>query len=301
MPRTPKPKPQSLAHIQRTMLDAVRRSLTADEMMQPRARDGSATNDIATAIIRPNDRLTSFARLEIYNQQYWWRLVGCLREDFRGLRAVLGDDAFERLSVAYVDAHPSRSWTLRNLGCWMPEFVSAHPALCGRHHALACDVAKVEWARVLAFDDPEWPLVDVANLGQTKKPVTIQPYIQLVEISHSVDKLMVKLKKHEQQTASNSAARFTGRAPRRLTVGMAKRTIHLAVHRVNHLLYYKRLEPEAARLLQLLRDGALLDEACERAFEDTRHPVAKWPPLIRAWFANWTELGWLCHAPSGGQ
>lgn len=293
MARIAKKGSSSLAEIQREMLRAVRTPLTADEQMQ------RGSSKIAATLIKPNDRLTSFSRLEIYNQQYWWRLLGCLREDFRGLRAVLGEDAFEQLAVSYLDSHPSRSWTLRNLGSRLLEFIVVNPELTGRCHALACDVSRVEWARVVAFDDPAWPLVDAAKLGTTKQPITIQPYIQLLELHHPVDKLMVKLKKHEQQTASNSAPRFTGRAPRRLSVAPGKRTIHLAVHRVGYSLYYKRLDLEAARLLQLLRDNTPLDEACILAFENSTRPPVRWPDLIQEWFTKWMELGWLCHAPSG--
>ena len=32
----------------------------------------------ASEFIKPNDRLSSFERLEIYNRQYWFRLLDCL-------------------------------------------------------------------------------------------------------------------------------------------------------------------------------------------------------------------------------
>ena len=44
----------------------------------------------AAEFIKPNDRLSSFERLEIYNRQYWFRLLDCLYEDYPGLLSVLG-------------------------------------------------------------------------------------------------------------------------------------------------------------------------------------------------------------------
>ena len=45
---------------------------------------------VASELIKPNDRLTSFERLEIYNRQYWFRILSGFAEDFPGLRAVSG-------------------------------------------------------------------------------------------------------------------------------------------------------------------------------------------------------------------
>ena len=39
---------------------------------------------IAAAFIKPNDRLSSFERLEIYNCQYWFRVLDCLYDDYPG-------------------------------------------------------------------------------------------------------------------------------------------------------------------------------------------------------------------------
>jgi hypothetical protein len=66
---------------------AVTRLLTADFQMQPEAEDGSPVADIAGSYIKPNDRLSSFDRLEIYNRQYWFRVIGAVSEDFSALQA----------------------------------------------------------------------------------------------------------------------------------------------------------------------------------------------------------------------
>ena len=70
----------------------------------------------AADYIAPNDRLTSHERLEIYSRSYWYRILDSLYDDFPGLRAIIGDEAFHKLSRAYLAAHPSRSFTMRNLG-----------------------------------------------------------------------------------------------------------------------------------------------------------------------------------------
>src|SRR3954454_8433587 len=106
----------SLAELQRAMAAAVMMPLTPDEEMRPVAPDGRAMTELAASFIAPNSRLTAFERLELYNRQYWFRVLGSLAEDFPAVRAVVGATRFEELSVAYFTVHPSRSFTLRNLG-----------------------------------------------------------------------------------------------------------------------------------------------------------------------------------------
>ena len=86
---------------------------------------------VASQIIKPNDRLTSFERLEIYNRQYWFRVLSAFAEDFPGLRAVLGGRRFDAMAKAYLIDCPSQSFTLRNLGSRLVNWLQKHPTLGG--------------------------------------------------------------------------------------------------------------------------------------------------------------------------
>src|SRR5260370_977897 len=141
-----------LAALQRTMARAVMQPLTDSERMQNTAADGKSMSAYATRFIKPNDRLTSFERLEIYNRQYWFRVLSSMVEDFPGLRAVLGDRRFEAMSKAYLVDCPSRSFTLRNLGARLESWLWKNPKWAGAKQALAVDIVRLEWADIEAFD-----------------------------------------------------------------------------------------------------------------------------------------------------
>src|SRR5205085_3089399 len=108
--------------LQDLMATAVFRPLTKQDGMQPRWIDGEKMSDLAARFIKPNDRLTSFERLEIYNRVYWFRVLDCLYDDYPGLRAVLGERKFMKLITAYLATYPSASFTLRNLGSRLEKF-----------------------------------------------------------------------------------------------------------------------------------------------------------------------------------
>ena len=50
-----------------------------------KSEDGRNLRAEAAEFIKPNSRLSSFERLEIYNRQYWFRLLDCLYDDYPGL------------------------------------------------------------------------------------------------------------------------------------------------------------------------------------------------------------------------
>jgi len=105
--------------------------LTAAERMQNTAPDGKSMRAYASRFIKPNDRLSSFERLEIYNRQYWFRLLSSMIEDFPVCARCVGDRKFEAMSRAYLVDCPSQSFTLRNLGARLETCFEKHPKWAG--------------------------------------------------------------------------------------------------------------------------------------------------------------------------
>jgi hypothetical protein len=287
----------NLEALQREMAAAVMQPLTADEQMRAQTPDGRSTAAIAESFIAPNSRLTAFERLEIYNRQYWFRVLGALAEDFAALSALVGARAFEKLSIAYLAAHPSRSFTLRNLGSKLPKWLAANTGFAGRRQRLALDVARIEWAFVEAFDGAErTPLTldQVATLDAGSR-LALQPHVRLVALEYPADDLVLSLHHGEKRQASEAGVRHddSPEAPARLPK-LRRRPTWLAAHRVDTYVYYRRLEREEFLTLAAIRSGLPLAEALAAGFADSRLPAPRRPQRVREWFANWAELGWIC-------
>jgi hypothetical protein len=198
----------NLLELQRRMAEDVRRPLTADYEMQSVADDGRPIADIAASYISPNERLTSFERLEIYNRQYWFRLITAVSEDYPTLNAALGPKRFDALILAYLAEHPSTSWTLRDLGARLPAFLEAHPEFGGRRLRLAVDVANLELAYVDAFDGKQLdPLTaEEAQAIGAESRLFLQPHLHLLELAYSVDNLVLAVKKETPEVDIVSGA-----------------------------------------------------------------------------------------------
>jgi len=244
----------NLLEIQHRMLDAVMQPLTPGEQMQPRARDGKSMREVAAEFIKPNDRLSSFERLEIYNRQYWFRVLASLDEDFPGLRAIIGQRRFDALCKAYIVDCPSQSFTLRNLGSRLESWLRSHPEWIQPRASLALDMVGLEWAEIEAFDGAAEPVLTPGDaLASEPDPqFSLQPYLQLIKLRYPVDDLLVAIRKDisEAGMASNAVSERRKQSRVRKVARQKPQAVYLVVHRVEYSVYFKRLEPEAFAILQ---------------------------------------------------
>ena len=279
----------TLLEVQRRMAQAILGPLTGSDRIAPKTD---------AAFIKPNDRLTAGERLEIYSRSYWFRVLDSLHDDFPGLRAVLGQRAFHRLSRAYLAECPSRSFTLRNLGSRLEGWLQRDPKYAGKRHALALDMVRLEWAHIEAFDNAAEKVLgpeDLLELGPGFR-AGLQPYIRLLALQYPVDDLRIQVNRatDERGAASNAALKQKHRDLTKRVGRLKPEQILLAVHRRNFMVYYRRLEAEEHRLLGALRDGQPIGRAIRSAFEDSSASTEEQQSMLERWFAVWAELGWLC-------
>ncbi len=280
------------------MAGTVMQPLDKNGSMKSKWVDGRAMKIVADAFIKPNDRLTSSERLEIYNRQYWFRLKDCFYEDYPGLRAILGDPRFERLACAYLERHPSQSFTLRNLGRQLVKFLEAEPRWVSPHRKIAMDMARLEWAHVEAFDNEAKPPLkadDLLMLNPDQIRLKLQPYITLLKLQYEVDDFLIQVKHGAglRSEASNAMEQQRKRLRTRLTQHLKPKVVYLAVHRHADSVYYKRLEAGQYHLLSALQENAALEEAFVKLAE--LEPVnVDLGAQIKQWFEDWASLGWFC-------
>jgi hypothetical protein len=287
----------NLLELQRRMAEDVMRPLTADFQMEPVTSDGRPTKEFADAYIKPNQQLSSFDRLEIYNRQYWLRVIGAVAEDFPALNAVLGKNIFDRLVLEYLRENPSTSFTLRNLGSKLPQWLEEHSEFAPRRRKLVVDVAKLEWAYVEAFDRAELaPLTVLDFLGLAAETrLFLQPHLQLLDLNYPVDELVLAVHREKGPSDIMSNAVVGRKSVKRTRLPkMTLSEVFLVVHRYDDSVYYRRIDQENFLLLSELQKGVSLGDALEATFRNSHLAAEEHVAKIQMYFAHASELGWFC-------
>ncbi|MBV8142774.1 MAG: DUF2063 domain-containing protein, partial [Verrucomicrobia bacterium] len=201
--------------------------------------------------------------------------------------------------------YPSDSYTLRDLGNRLEQFLRAEPHWSAPREELALDMVRFEWAQVVAFDGPAHPPLtpdDILDTPPSELQLRLQPYLTLLELNFAVDDFLIAIKKRESDVLRGEASNAMNSAPKaavvRKRVRYPKREkVHLAVHRHDNLLYYKRLDQEAFAILTSLSRGITVEDACLEAVTASKRTDVDWSAEIKSWFDAWSALGWFCRTP----
>lgn len=109
-----------LGEVQRWMLTATTYPTGLREGL--RAAHAGQGLDIHALIATPAG-IDPHARLAIYANGYWLRLIECLQAEYPALSRLFGQELFAFFARAYLSQHPSSSPTLHALGARFPHFL----------------------------------------------------------------------------------------------------------------------------------------------------------------------------------
>ena len=218
---------------------------------------------------------------------YLPRMLEALESDYPGLAHFLGHAAWQRLVRAYVSAHPSRSYTLNELGRRLPEFVRRarvpRPAFCH-------DLARLESAVAEVFDAPETPslaetdLAAVARGDWERARLVPVAALRLVALDHDAGAWLDSLRSEGH------------RHPR-----VERRRSFLVVYRRNYAVMRREQTEAAFALLGDLVAGEPVGRVVTRALG--RRPPARLEGADAAFrlFRGWAAMGLFQAVEQGRQ
>lgn len=102
-------------------------------------------------------------RLAIYADGYRLRLLEALDTDYNGLHTLMGDDEFDAMGRAYIDAYPSAHFSLRWYGNHLSEFLRTVEPYS--KYPVFAEMANFEWSKCDAFDAPDSSVCSVADMA----------------------------------------------------------------------------------------------------------------------------------------
>jgi hypothetical protein len=243
----------------------------------------------AEKVVQRSRAMTALERLSIYHHAYYARLLECLREEFPVLLHALGEELFDAFAVGYLQAYPSRSYTLFQLAAHFPHYLAeTRPAPDNAESVdwsdFLIDLATLELTINEVFDGPGVERELLLDAGQLRglpperlldARLVPVPCLRLLVLRYPVHKYFTAVRRHEEPHLPEPAETF------------------LAVTRRNYVVRHYELSRLAYELLHALVTGASMEEAMERTLESAGADVEQLSHLLHTWFHEWAAEGFF--------
>jgi len=212
-------------------------------------------------------------RIEIYNQQYWWRLINTMQEHFPLVLALFGTTPFnDQLAIPFLRKYKPYDWNINLLGQKFPRWIEEeyHESDKG----LVLNAAKIDWAYISAF------------LAQNFKPTAYDldeklihnPALFLFEMPYDLFSFRKEaLKQEPDYWLDNSFPPLNKGRP-----------YYFVFYRNPNLdLAWQEIDEAEYRILSLFEKPLSLNELCD-ILED--HPFQDIAEVkLSAWIQKWTS------------
>jgi hypothetical protein len=227
--------------------------------------------------VRGNAREGAETMFGVYRNAYWARLVESLGTDFPGLKALAGDQVFDRMARAYIAKHPSQHPSIRWAGRKLADFLAAEAPYQG--DPWFADMARFDWALAFAFDAPDAPAAGLADLigvppefwGSVR--LQFHPTLDVFRIATPVDEARPRLIEDGGVALDRSAR--------------CERAV--IAWRIDYDVKFRAIDLLELAAMQMMRDGATFGDMCELV---AREADAESAPLRAAQILQgWLEWG----------
>jgi hypothetical protein len=282
--------PPRLFEIQNWFASIITSPLIDNEHSQPTTVRGNSLVAEAENFLIPSPTLTPFERIQIYNQQYWWRLLNVLHHHFPFLTRLFGCWDFDQtIGVPYLLACPPDHWTLFPLGKQLPLWIKKH-----YHHPdrnLVLIAAQLDWAFESGFVANQLPplntlchtMEDAERLAEQK--LRLQPHISLFKCkNHYLGFREAFLEQEEDYWVEHDFPEIERDGPYYFAIFRNPQTS----------MRWIRIRPSQYFLLKQFEKGASLTDACQKLEEKGGELYKEAFPNIQTWFQEWTSYHWLC-------
>lgn len=267
----------------------ITRPIDADSRMNPISPSGHPMEVEAALHLAPSPTMRPAQRIQIYNQQYWWRLLNALHETFPSVTRLLGYYEFNRtVGIPYLVKFPPNHWALASVGDHLAQWVQEE--YLGDNQNLIHQLASIDWAFNDSFTLKQLPPLTTEQISSEEAveqllstPLYAQPHLHLFQIQGDLFFLRSEWIKHDvghwQQHPMPEFDR--------------KKNYFFALYR-NHLneISWKEIAEGEYALLSRFQQGSSINDACE--WLASQEPLQESSAShLNTWFQEWSRRGWL--------
>lgn len=238
---------------------------------------------IASPTLQPHQRI------ELYNQQYWWRLLTIMHDNFPFLTRLFGYVAFnEIISVPFICHYRPDHWALARLGERLPKFLKEHYK--EKDKRLIHDAATLDLAYMRVFTSKHRPSLDVKSLqndpkGVLSRKLYLQGHVVLLTYPYHLLNLRDALMKEKDGNY------WLDNPLPELEKG---RHFHFVLQRSPYgRSQWRELTSLQYNLLKKFKTGTSVSAICEWLESQQGDEAEEALTHIHLWFQEWMLGGWL--------
>jgi hypothetical protein len=242
----------------------------AEGLAAEREQDAAALE----AIVLGDERLSAEARVDIYANMYFYRILDALKEDFPATLAVLGDDNFHNLVTGYLLEYPPSEPSLHYCGQYLTKYLRDHQLRESAPYIV--DLVALERASLEVFHGPNAATLAPDSLRGIEPPdwpamkLRLQPAAQILALEWRVSELLRAVEEGRPwHPAERSATK-------------------VLVWRRDARVYYRDLEGVEADALEAVARGVTFVEVCDIVAADggIEDPVAAMNRMLARWLSD---------------
>lgn len=255
--------------------------------IQPYTPSGNRVEEEAGWYVRPTPTLLPHLCVQIYNRQYWWRLLNGLHTNFPLTVRLFGREAFdEEIGVPYLSAHRPHSWSLTMLGDTLPDWLDQRTPI--EEWQLVARAARLDFAFISSFVAQERAPLNIAHMcheGEAglNQRLCLQPHVHLFNWPYDLLQFrQLMLEGGEEDWIE------------RPFPDLHKGHFHFVLYRNHQLaISWRKLSQGEALLLSCFHRGATLEEACQCVETQEEWLYDEVASGLNRWMAQWTQANWL--------
>jgi len=285
--RAPKP----LKDCQEWFASIIVRPIDMDNKIASLAPTGVPIEEEASKFIAPSSTLQSHQRIELYNQQYWWRLLSVLQEIFPLVVRLFGYSDFNQyIGFKYLVKYPPTHWNLNTIGdnlCkWLEE------EYIDGDKQLVKDSAAIDWGYNQSFVAEELEQLNITNDNDlatiSEATLYLQPSVHLFQFNYNLFHFRDQMLEQSPEYWIDNDFPTMDKGEKQFILCRSP-SLQVIWSEISQGEYY---------LLKRFQQGSSVAEACEwleTHKPDLMNDAAKG---IQAWFQQWIARGWLSLKPS---
>lgn len=264
------------------------RPMDGQSNMNPISPRGLPMELEACEYIAPSPTLRPAQRIELYNQQYWWRLLSIMHDSFPLLTRLFGYTDFNMtITMPYLTKYPPTHWSLSRLGILLPQWIEE--AYEADDKELVLFSAQIDQSYQAGFNVPELPPLDATDskdpIALLSQKLYLQPHITLFHLPYHLFAFreLFIAEGGDHWIDHDFPLLETEKAPYSFVIF---RNIH------NQMIWQEITTPQY-HLLTLFSKGCSIEQACDRL--EKKHPehLKETMQSVHLWFQEWTARRWL--------